>query len=40
MENSELARVGSASLPGIHIQTDGKSVENLMDELLAVHVAE
>lgn len=40
MENIELARAGSAALPGTHIQTDGKSVENLMDELLTVHVAE
>ena len=40
MENIELARAGSAALPGIHIQTDGKCVENLMDELLTVHVAE
>lgn len=40
MENIELARAGSAALPGTHIQTDGKSVENLMDELLTGHVAE
>ena len=40
MENIELAREGSAALPGTHIQTDGKSVENLMDELLTVHDAE
>ena len=40
MENIELARDGSAALPGIHIQTDGKSVENLIDELLSVHVVE
>lgn len=30
MENIELARAGSAALPGIHIQTDGKSVEDLV----------
>lgn len=35
MENIELARAGSASLPGIHIQTDGKTVDELRDEVLA-----
>ena len=40
MENIELAREGSAALPGTHIQKKKKSVENLMDELLTVHVAE
>lgn len=40
MENIELSRAGSAALPGIHIQADGKSVENIMEELLAEHVVE
>ena len=35
MENIEWARVGSASLPGIHIQTDEKTVDELRDEVLA-----
>ena len=34
MENIALAREGSAALPGIHIQTDGKTVEELCDEVL------
>ena len=34
MENIELARAGSAALPGIHIQTDGKTVDELCDEVL------
>ena len=34
MENIELARAGSASLPGIHIQTDGTCAEELCVELL------
>ena len=34
-ENIELARAGSASLPGIHIQTDEKTVDELRDEVLA-----
>ncbi len=38
MENIELARVGSAALPGIHIQTDNRTVAELaafvMEELL------
>ena len=34
MENIELARAGSAALPGIHIQTDGKAVDELCDEVL------
>ena len=36
MENIELSRNGSAALPGIHIQTDMKSVEELCDEVLAI----
>ena len=35
IENIELARAGSASLPGIHIQTDEKTVDELRDEVLA-----
>lgn len=31
MENIELARAGSAALPGIHIQTDGRTVDELID---------
>lgn len=31
MENIELAREGSAALPGIHIQTDNQSVDALCD---------
>lgn len=34
MENIELAREGSAALPGIHVQTDNKTVDNLCDEVL------
>ncbi len=34
MENIELARNGSAALPGIHISTDNKSVDELCDEVL------
>lgn len=34
MENIELARAGSAALPGIHIQTDNRSVESLRDEIM------
>ena len=34
MENIELAREGSAALPGIHIQTDDKNVDELCDEVL------
>ena len=34
MENIELARAGSAALPGIHIQTDGKPVVELCNEVL------
>ena len=33
MENIELARAGSAALPGIHVQTDAKTVEELCDEV-------
>ena len=34
MENIGLSRDGSAALPGIHFQTDGKSVDNLCSEVL------
>jgi len=34
MENIELARVGCAALPGIHIQTDDKTIDALCDEVL------
>ena len=34
MENIELARVGCAALPGIHIQTDDKTIDALCDEAL------
>ncbi len=34
MENIELARDGSAALPGIHVQADGKTVIELCDEVL------
>ena len=34
MENIELARVGCAVLPGIHIQTDDKTIDALCDEVL------
>ena len=34
MQNIELARVGSAALPGIHVQTDGRSVDELCDFVL------
>lgn len=34
MENIELARSGCTALPGIHIQTDGKTVDELCDEVL------
>ena len=36
MENIELAREGCAALPGIHIQTDGRTVEELCDEVLNI----
>ena len=36
MENIELAREGCASLPGIHIQTHGRNVEELCDEVLNI----
>ena len=36
MENIELAREGCAALPGIHIQTDGTTVEKLCDEVLNI----
>ncbi len=35
MENIELARDGSAALPGIHIQTDGRTVKDLCDSVFA-----
>lgn len=35
MENIELARSASAVLPGIHIQTDGRIVEDLCDTVFA-----
>ena len=34
MENIEAARSGCAALPGLHIQTDGKTVDELCDEVL------
>ena len=34
MENIELARIGCAVLPGIHIQTDDKTIDALCDEAL------
>ena len=34
MENIELARAGCAALPGIHIQTDDKTIDALCDEVL------
>ena len=34
MENIEPARVGCATLPGIHIQTDDKAIDALCDEVL------
>ena len=34
MENIELARDGSAALPGIHVQADEKTVIELCDEVL------
>ncbi len=33
MENIELARAGSSSLPGIHIETDGRTAEELCDSV-------
>nr|WP_300787414.1 hypothetical protein [uncultured Acetatifactor sp.] len=39
MENIEMARSGYAALPGIHIDTEGRDVEELvpivMDEITA-----
>ncbi len=35
MENIELARDGAAALPGMHIQTDGRIVEDLCASVLA-----
>lgn len=35
IENIELARTGSAALPGIHIETDGISLDRLCDLVLA-----
>ena len=34
MENIELAIDGSAALPGIRVQTDGKTVDELCNEIL------
>ena len=34
MENIELARSGCAALPGIHIRTDGKTVDELCSEVM------
>ncbi len=34
MKNIELARSSSASLPGIHIQTDGRTVDELCESVL------
>lgn len=34
MENIELARVGCAALPGFHVQTDSKTVDELCYEVL------
>lgn len=34
MNNIELARDGSVALPGIHVQTDGKTVEELCASVL------
>ena len=31
MENIELARIGSAALPGLHIQTDERSIDKLVE---------
>lgn len=36
MESIELARDGSAALPGIHIQTDGKTVDQLRDAVFGL----
>lgn len=36
MENIEMARVGCAALPGIHIQTDNKSIDELCDSAFAL----
>lgn len=36
MENIELARNGSAAMPGMHIQTDGRSVSELSGAVLEV----
>lgn len=33
MENIDLSRTGAAALPGIHIRTDGKNVDELCDTL-------
>lgn len=33
MENIELARAGSAALPGIHIATDGRTVDELVKDV-------
>lgn len=39
MENIEMARSASARLPGLHLQTDGKTVDELVDRLCAVSLA-
>ena len=36
MENVELARVGCAALPGSHVQTDDKSIEELCDSVFTL----
>ena len=36
MQNIDLARSGCAALPGIHIQTDGKTVDELCDIVLDI----
>ena len=35
MDHIELSRTGSAALPGLHVQTDGRTVEELCDAVLA-----
>ena len=36
MENIELARIGCAALPGIHVQTDVKSIDELCDSVFTL----
>jgi hypothetical protein len=38
MENIELAMEGAASLPGIHVQTDSRTVNDLCDRVLSLIV--